>query len=447
MSQRETEESSRPSLVRALAALQYRDFRYYFLASVVSGLGGSLQGTANAWQIFVLTGSPLHLGLTGLFRAIPIIAFSLIGGVVADRVDRRKIIMFTQFTAGLFAIILGVLSVTGLIEVWHIYALTFVSAAVNSASLPARDAITANLVPRRHLMQAIGLNTSVMQISRIAGPSVAGMLIATISLPLTYLLNGIAHVITFLMISRIYLGPLPVRSRGSALQSIMEGLRFVRTKPIILTLLAVDFVMNLLGSYQAVLPIVADRLGTDVRGFGLLSSAPGLGALLGTMFIVSFGTLRYQGFVMIGAVFAYCVWLVGLGVATLVGGGGLEGTGSEAFSGWFVPAMVCTFMVGASDAIFSNPRNTLFQLMTPDELRGRVSSFRTTITTSGPSLGQATMGAAAAALSTPIALVGGGVLCAIYTAVSFVRWSELRDRNLGLAQPVPEARPEPASQA
>lgn len=375
-----------------------------------------------------------------MFRAVPIIAFSLIGGVVADRVDRRKIILFTQFTSGLFAIILGVLSVTGLIDVWHIYALTFVSAAVNSASLPARDAITANLVPRQHLMQAIGLNTSVMQISRIAGPSIAGLLIATISLPLTYLLNGIAHVITFGMITRIYLGPLPARARGSALQSILEGLRFVRTKPIILTLLAIDFAMNVLGSYQAVLPIVADRLGTDARGFGLLSSAPGLGALLGTMFIVSFGDFRYKGFVMIGAVFLYCLWLVGLGLSTLIGGGGLEGPGSPVFSSWFLPAVACTFLLGASDAIFSNPRNALMQLMTPDELRGRVSSFRTTITTSGPSLGQATMGAAGAALTVPIALIAGGVICAAYTAASFLRWGTLRDPNLAVAEPVPEGR-------
>jgi MFS family permease len=437
MARTEPDDSNRPSLTRALAALQYRDFRYYFLASVVAGFGASLQGIANAWQIFLITGSPLALGATGLFRAIPIILFSLIGGVIADRVDRRKIIMFTQFSSGLFAILLGVLSVTGLIQVWHIYVLTFISAAVNSASLPARDAITANLVPRQHLMQAIGLNQSVLQISRIAGPSIAGLLIATISLPLTYLLNGLAHVVTFAMISRIYLGPLPARSRGNALQSILEGLRFVRTKPIILTLLSIDFVMNLLGSFQAVLPIVASRLGTDARGFGLLSSAPGLGALLGTMFIVSFGDLRYKGFVMIGAVLSYCLWVVGLGGATLIGGGGLQGSGAEAFSPWFLAAILCTFMAGASDAIFSNPRNTLFQLMTPDELRGRVSSFRTTITTSGPSLGQATIGAAASILTVPIALVAGGTICALYTLASFARWRDLRDRNLGAMEREP----------
>ena len=384
------------------------------MALVVAGLGGTLQGTANLWQIYELTGSALQLGLTGLARAIPILAFSLIGGVIADRIERRKIIMFTQFTAGVFALILGILSVTGLIEVWHIYVLTFISAGVNSASLPARDAITANLVPRHHLMNAIGLNTSVNQIARIAGPSIAGLLIAYISLPLTYLLTGIAYVLTFLAITRIYLGPAPARPRGNPWESLIEGLSFVRARPIILTILAIDVAMNVFGSYQALLPILADRLGTGAAGFGLLSSAPGLGALIGTAVIVSFGDPRYKGFIMTGAALAFCVWLVGL-----------------ALSPWFILSVACTFLLGASDAVFTNPRGTLIQLMTPDELRGRVSSFRTTLTTSSPSLGQSAIGAAATLLTPPIALIAGAALCATFTIATFARSAQLRSPELG----------------
>src|SRR5438093_11860473 len=119
--------------------------------------------------------------------------------------------------------------------------------------------------------------------------------------------------------------------------------------------------MDLYGGYNPLLPLIADRLGTGAAGFGLLSSAPGLGALLGTAAVVSFGDFRYKGFIMIGAVLTFCLWLVGLGMATIVGAGGIESV-SPTFSGWFFPAVLCTFLLGASDAVFTNPRNTLFQL-------------------------------------------------------------------------------------
>src|SRR5437763_13966423 len=145
----------RAGLSRAFVALEHRAFRWLFLSSVTSGIGGQLQTVANLWQIYALTGSALHLGLTGLARAVPVILFSLAGGVIADRFDRKKIIMSTQIANGCVALTLGVLSATGLVQVWHIYAATFLNATMMSASAPARRAVLASIVPRGHLVNAM----------------------------------------------------------------------------------------------------------------------------------------------------------------------------------------------------------------------------------------------------------------------------------------------------
>ena len=261
----------RPGLLRAFVALEHREFRLLFLSSVVSGMGGQLQQVSNMWQIYDLTGSALHLGFTGLARAVPIILFSLAGGVIADRVDRRKIIIFSQAANGAFAVTLGVLSAAGLAQVWHIYAVVFLNATLMSVSAPARRALIANLVPRQHLVNAMALNSSLQQIDRIIAPAIAGILIAVFGLAVTYSTNGVAHFITAAALGMITLGPLPTRPAGSPLRNLLEGLSFVRARTIILVLLATDAAAMLFGSYQVLLPIIAGRFGMGPTGFGILS--------------------------------------------------------------------------------------------------------------------------------------------------------------------------------
>src|SRR5688572_29923932 len=161
----------RPGLRRAFSALSYRDFRLLFMSQMVSSVGGQLQQFTTTWQIFLLTGSPLHIGLTGVARAVPILCFSLIGGVVADRFDRRRMIIFTQIMTGLTSLVLGLDTLLGTIEVWHIYAITFLNSSLMALSGPGRRAIIASLVPRHELMNAMALNQNVMQLSRIFAPS------------------------------------------------------------------------------------------------------------------------------------------------------------------------------------------------------------------------------------------------------------------------------------
>src|SRR5437588_3489724 len=188
----------RPGLSNIFVALEHRDFRLLFFSGVASTMGTQLQAITNTWQIYLLTGSPLQIGLTGLARAVPILLFSLIGGVIADRFDRRRIIIFTQVMNALFGLLLGILTLTGNVQVWHIYAVTFLNSSLSSVSSPGRRAIIAGLVPRHHLMNAIALNQSLVQLSRIIAPALGGMLIATVSLPINYFLNGGATLITAL---------------------------------------------------------------------------------------------------------------------------------------------------------------------------------------------------------------------------------------------------------
>lgn len=408
-------EQPRPGLRRAVVALQHRDFRLLYLSALVSTTGGTIQQMATLWQIHELSGgSAVHLGLTGLARAIPILAFSLAGGVIADRFDRRRIIMLPQAVGGLISLALAALTVSGLIDIWQIYTATFIGSAMMSLSAPARTAIVASLVPREHLVNAMALNSTTWQSTRIIAPAAAGALLATVGFPLTYLLNGVAHGLTLIALAFIYLGPVPRRSGGTMLNDLTEGLGFIRKRSIILALLATDSAAMLFGSFQALLPIIASKLDMGVEGFGLLSSAEGIGAILGAMIMMYLGDFRYKGYFIVGSILAYCVCLIGLGA-----------------SPWFWLAMLMAAGLGLTDSFQSTPRNAVIQLVTPEELRGRVSSFQHMLVVGMPSLGQGLMGGAAAAVGVPLAMLTGALLCAGCNVGILLGRKDLRHRDLG----------------
>lgn len=405
----------RQGLTRGFAALQYRDFRLLFFSSLVSSIGGQLQAVTNTWQIYQLTGSALQIGLTGIVRAVPILLFSLIGGVFADRMDRRKMIMITQLCNGAFALFLAVDTISGSVQVWHIYSVTFLNSSLMALSGPGRRAIIAGLVPRHQLMNAFALNQSVMQLSRIFSPSLGGVLIAFVGLPISYFINGAATVITAFWLTFIRIQPLPARPPSSPLEDLVEGLRFIRKRSIIFVLLGTDLGQNLFGSYQPLLPIFADQFGLGATGFGLLSSAPSIGALIGAAIVMSLGDIRYKGFLIVGAILTYCGCLVGL-----------------ALSPWFALSMVMVAGLGFCDAMQSTPRNAVIQTVTPDELRGRVSAFQGMLVTGGPGLGQTAMGAMTTAMGAPFALIAGALVSASVNIAVLIKHKDLRSPDLAM---------------
>ena len=398
---------------RALAALSHRNYRFFYIALIVAGLGGQIQRTANVWQVYELTHSTLHLGLTGLAQGLPILILSLIGGVLADRVDRRRLIMVTQAVFGLLALLMAVLTGTGLIQVWHIYIVTIITSALTALNTPARSALIPNLVPKHHLLNAMALNSTVWQISNLLGPALAGACIAYTGLSSTYGVNGAAHLITLAALAVMHVGPVFGRPRQSPLKDIQEGLSFVRFRSIILLLLSMDVAARFFGSYHVLLPVFADRLGVGPEGMGLLMSAPAAGGLIGSFLILSLGNVRYKGLMVVGGILAYCISLLVLAV-----------------SPWFLVSLAATALLGLFDSFNATPRNAIIQSTTPDELRGRVSGFQSMLTSGGPAMGYALSGGLAALLGAPLALVVGSVTCAAIILGLVSTRKELRAADL-----------------
>ncbi len=405
----------RPGLSGAFVALEHKSFRLFFLSTVVSGVGGQMQQVTNLWQVYALTGSAVHLGFTGLARAVAIILFSLAGGVIADRFNRKRIIVFAQGFNGLIAITLAALTVTEQVQVWHIYAATFLNASMMATSNPARRAVIAGLVPRHHLVNALALNAIIHQLDRIVAPSIAGVLIAVIGMPLSYAVNGSAHLVTAVLLCFLALGALPVRVHLSPFRSLLEGLAFIRMRNIILILLLTDSVAMLFGSYPVILPILAGQFEVGPAGYGLLASAPAIGGFLGAVTVMSLGDFPYKGRLIGGAILAYAGFLIMLGLAPTFGF-----------------AFAAAVGLGLTDSMQAAPRNAVIQLLSPDELRGRVSSFQSMLAAGVPGLGQGLMGVAAGTLTAPVALVAGALICAAINAGIITRRADLRDRDLGI---------------
>lgn len=429
------EPRERPGLRRAIVALQHRDYRLFYVALLAAAIGGQFQATANIIQIYDLTHSPIHLGLTGLARGIPTFVLSLMGGVVADRVDRRFLIIGSQAANGLGAIVLAVLTLLGIVDVWHIYGVMLLNGSLAALSSPARQALIPNLVPRHHLLNAIALNSTVWQTANIIGPAVAGVMIGAVAhaggaanapnMPLgmaaTYASNAAIHLVTLWALAAMRMGPVPTRPREGALRSVMAGLSFIaRERSIILALLATDAAAMLFGTYRALTPIFADALGVGPQGLGALLAAPGVGSLFGATVIMSLGDFRYKGWVVVGGILGYCVAL-----------------GVFALSPWFGLTLVAAAGLGIFDSIQATPRNGVIQLLTPDELRGRVSAFQYMLVNGMPSLGQTLSGGTAALLGAPLALTLGAVVCAVIVLGIAAARPDLRDEHLG-ALPVPQ---------
>jgi len=403
----------RSKIAPRLGALQHRNFRLFYSALLVWAIGLEFQSIANVWQVYELTNSPLHLGLIGLARGLPIVVLSLVGGVVADRVNRLRFTIFTQALSSSLGLILAVLTATGLIRLWHIYAISMIGATISSLSSPARNAMIPSLVPRNQLLNALALNSSVWQISNIIAPALAGLSIAVAGLSTTYIANSAAHIMSLVALAGIRIVPSPTAPRQSALKSLIEGLRFVRRQSIILALLGMDGAFVFFGSYRALLPIFAGKLGLGAEGLGMLLSAPAVGALLGTAVILGLGDLRYKGLWITGAILLQCFSLVLLAV-----------------SPWFFLAVLATAVIGFCDSFQSAPRNTIIQSTTPDELRGRVASFQRTLSGGLPSLGQAQSGALASVIGVPLALIVGATICASATVAMVTARRDLRTANL-----------------
>lgn len=406
--------SGKPGLRASLAALAYSDYRSFSLSLMLTQLGAQLIQTAILWQVYELTGSALLLGVTGLVRAGPHIVLSMVGGVIADRFNRTRLIQIGQAINAVIVLGLAALTLSGHVELWHLYVVTFLNSGFTALTQPARSAIIPRLVPTSLLVNAIGLNATIQQSSQIIGPALAGAAIGTLGLGWGYVITGIAYCVAMGVLFGIRTPAIPPQTTNSPWRSFTEGMRFVGSKPVIVYLLLLDVWQTLFGGYRALLPIFADLLDVGPTGYGLLSAAPGIGSVAGAAFILSRGDMRYKGRYAIAGVLGYCASLVVF-----------------ALSPWFVLTLVASALLGVTNSVQMVPRNTAILAVSPDALRGRVEAFRSMLAGGVPPLGFTLAGVLAAAFGASMAVLMGAGVCATLVVGLAATRRELHDPNLG----------------
>lgn len=376
-------------------ALQYRDFRLLWFGQLVSSAGSQMQIVAVNWQIYLLTGSAFALGLIGLMRVIPIIIFSLIGGSIADVFNRKKVLLASQIFLAIFSGLLAITTFTHTASPLIIYILTILAAVALSFNTPAQQAFVPNLVRREHLANALSLNVILRQISTIAGPAIAGFLIAKFGVGSIYTFDAVSFfaVIGSLLAMKAS-GEVEGKTEATkvSLSSILEGLVFVKSHVMIWSTMILDFFSTFFSSASALLPIFAkDILHVGPQGLGLLYASISLGALLAGAIIANMKTLPKQGKILLISVGFYAI-------GTIIFG----------FSRSFFLSLFALFIVGAGDSVSTVIRNTLRQILTPDHIRGRMTAVNMIFFMGGPQLGEFEAGALASFAGAPLSVVIGG---------------------------------------
>jgi MFS family permease len=357
-----------------------------------------MRNVTSLYHVYDLSGSSLQLGLTGFFQAFPFVCFGLLGGVLADTFNRKKMITSTQFLNVVPGVVLAILTATGAIQVWHIYVLNLVTASLQVMGSPARQAIVPNLVPPSHLMNAITLTTLMQQGTQLTGPVLAGYLIDFVGLDKAYFVDAallLPSIVAVLMIGSS--GQPKGARRQINLRSLIEGFEFLWQQRIILSLFLLDFFAVLVGFYRPILPIFAsDVFRVGAGGLGALYAAPAIGALVGSGLVLLAGNIERKGAAAVIGTFLFALSLGLLGL-----------------SQWFWMGLLAAGALGFSDAIGVAIRRTVVQFLAPDNMRGRASSFLTIFAQCTNALGAVLAGAAAALVGASNALLIGSVLCAL----------------------------------
>ena len=415
---------------KRLAAFGYRDFRLLWIGETVSTTGSQMQNFAVNWHVFELLrgqsvvinllGSEITLGseafglgMLGLARFVPIVIFALLGGLLADALDRRLLMLWTRVVSVVVALALALLTLSGNINLGAIYLLTAMSAAAIAFDYPAQQSIVANLVAPRHLSNAISLSQLIMQLARIIGPAVAGLLVAQFSVGLVYSINTASFFAAILAVGLIrHRGQLKMTG-GIGWRALIDGIRYTVSSRIVMGTMLLDFFATLFASARTMLPIVADQiLGVGAVGYGVLATAQPIGALLAGLFLSLRDEMKKQGLILLLSVAIY-------GLATAIFGISLS----------FALSYVMFALTGAGDTVSAVIRGAIRQLMTPDELRGRMVSVNMLFFMGGPQLGELEAGLVAAAFGAPFAIFSGGLATVLLTAWVAWRYPSIRRYN------------------
>ena len=388
--------------------MRYPAYRAFWLGSVASISGFQILRFGQFWLIYEITGSPLSLGYIGLANGIPAIILNLAGGVAADKVDQRRLIVVTQLIIAALAFLLATITLIGSVEVWHLIAIALLSGAVEAFDQPARRSIFPHLVERKDMMSAVALNSSIWPGTRIAAPAVAGFIIAQADTATSFYVAGAGFVAMAVVLYALRIPPIRRSTGRNAASDIKEGLQFIRGNSSFMFLMGLTFFHSFFGTtYIMLMPIFAvDVLEVGADGQGLLLGVGAVGSLVTALWLASRpGDAPRAWLIMVGCVMS------GVSLAAFA-------LTSE-YVGSFALAMVLMVVLGVFTTGFTTSTQTSLQMMVPDEFRGRVMGFYGMTFNIRP-LGavQASALASVGVLGAPFALAIGGAAVVGYTVIS-----------------------------
>ncbi len=417
------EPAAEPSAARSL--FEIRQFRWLTVSNLAFFLAMGSQGVVRPYLAYHFTKDMFLLGVVAFAVAMPMLLLSPFGGVAADRYDRRRVILAAQAVALAGEVVMLVLLWTDLLRFWHLVATSAVMGCVFPFLMPARQAVVANLVGRGMLAQAIAVTTTGINATRVIGPALPGFLIETVGVRWAYLLGVVLYALAFLCGLRLDPAPPAVASlRGSGLQRVMEGVRYVRTDRIVGVLLVFGLVpMFLAMPFQTLLVAFSEEVwNAGSRGFSQLSVAMGLGGIAGSMLVARRSDAGHRARTMLVTMLLFGTLLVGF-----------------SYSPWFLVALVLIFLANTFASWFGTLNNTAIQLVIPDDMRGRVSSFLM-MSFSLPMLGSLVIGAAAEAFSAPLAVSVFAVLAMLASVAFYFGSASLRGLDARMERDAPRRR-------
>lgn len=401
---------------RTFAALRHRNFRLFWFSQLVSLTGTWMHTIAQGWLVLELTGKPFWLGAVAAAGTLPVLAFSLLGGVAADRLPKRSLLIATQGVSALLALALGLLALSGLVQVWHVLVVALLLGVANALDLPARQSFVVEMVGREDLLNAIAMNSFTFNAARIAGPAIAGAIVAAAGTAACFLVNAASFVPVVAALALMRGLPAPPRAAaGSVAAHLREGFAYAARERRFQGLIALVAAGSFFGfPCITLLPAFArDVLHTDARGYGLLMAVTGVGAIVSALGLAA----RQRS---------------GVGGGVVVGAGLVFGASLALFaaSRSFATAVPLLAVAGAGMVAQAATANTLVQSMVPDALRGRLMSIFTLVLMGAMPLGNIMIGALAHLIGTMAAVaVFGAALCAAVAAAALLR-PQVLDRCL-----------------
>jgi predicted MFS family arabinose efflux permease len=388
-----------------LAALRYPNYRRLWLGSLTTSTGHWMQQVAIGWLALTLTNSAAWVGAVGFARGIPMLLFSLVGGVLADRMDRRRLLLYMQASAGALATLLAILVATEHVNIIILLVFSFLSGSAMSIIFPTRQALVPGLVDREDLPNAVAVNSAMMNASRVLGPSLAGVVMGAVGAAGCFALQAAGFAWALVMTGQLQLPErAPSARKGTAFHALLEGFGYIRSQPEILALLGLAAIPTIFAMpYIQMLPVMArDVLGAGPEGLGLLLAASGIGALCGSLTIAYLGDIRRKGLWSLVAATSFGLLLCLFSTARSL-----------------PAAMLLVAVAGVAQSVYMSLNSTLLQSLAPDQFRGRVMSIYMLCWGLMP-FGTLPVGMIAQAYGAPVAIALGGGICALFTLITAI---------------------------